>query len=405
MAFARSLSSISDEPQKFAIAVENNDATIISKTIMTRNGHRAALGDIGNKVSKMTIDPGKQVVKKEMVQPFTRLQKSKIKLSARTVDREETAVVVELVPSVDVIQVADPMDISVDKSDAFSKALLTVENIDSEDKDNPHLVTDYVNDIYHYMRKLEVKYEVKPNYLDTSEITGKMRSILIDWLCQVHHRFNLLLETLYLTVATIDRYLQICPVTRSKLQLVGVTSMLVASKYEEMYAPEVADFVYITDNAYTKTDIKDMERDILRKLDFSLGKPVCLQFLRRNSKAGKVDTRKHTLAKYLMELTITEYDMVQYLPSEIAAAALCLSIRLMDDSKWTTTLAHYSAYTEKDLQPLVQKLAQIVQKAESSKLTAVRTKFSSSKFMKISQIPQLKRPLLQQIANGGVPSS
>ena len=76
--------------------------------------------------------------------------------------------------------------------------------------------------------------------------------------------------------------------TRNKLQLVGVTAMLLASKYEEMFAPEVADFVYITDNAYTKADIREMERDILRTLNFSFGKPLCLHFLRRNSKAGQV---------------------------------------------------------------------------------------------------------------------
>lgn len=75
---------------------------------------------------------------------------------------------------------------------------------------------------------------------------------------------------------------------RNKLQLVGVTSMLIASKYEEMYAPEVADFVYITDNAYQKKDIREMEALILRTLDFSMGKPLCLHFLRRNSKAGGV---------------------------------------------------------------------------------------------------------------------
>ena len=77
---------------------------------------------------------------------------------------------------------------------------------------------------------------------------------------------------------------------RNKLQLVGVTSMWIASKYEEMYAPEVADFVYITDNAYSKQDIRDMEQLILRKLDFSMGKPLCLHFLRRDSKAGQVQT-------------------------------------------------------------------------------------------------------------------
>ena len=78
--------------------------------------------------------------------------------------------------------------------------------------------------------------------------------------------------------------------SRSKLQLVGVTSMLIASKYEEMYAPEIADFVYITDNAYSKADIRRMECLILKTLDFNLGRPLPLHFLRRNSKAGEVST-------------------------------------------------------------------------------------------------------------------
>ena len=84
--------------------------------------------------------------------------------------------------------------------------------------------------------------------------------------------------------------LQLQSVSRSKLQLVGVTAMLIASKYEEMYAPEIADFVYITDNAYSKADIRRMECLILKTLDFNLGRPLPLHFLRRNSKAGEVST-------------------------------------------------------------------------------------------------------------------
>ena len=77
-------------------------------------------------------------------------------------------------------------------------------------------------------------------------------------------------------------------VEKSKLQLVGVTAMLIASKYEEMYAPEVRDFVYITDNAYSSEEIRAMEQKMLQQLDFSLGTPLCLHFLRRDSRAGDV---------------------------------------------------------------------------------------------------------------------
>jgi hypothetical protein len=97
-----------------------------------------------------------------------------------------------------------------------------------------------------------------------------MRSILVDWLVEVHLKFKLLPETLYLTVNLIDRYLERSQIHRSKLQLVGVTAMLIACKYEEIYPPIVKDFVYITDNAYTKEEILEMEGEMLQTLDFDI---------------------------------------------------------------------------------------------------------------------------------------
>ena len=91
------------------------------------------------------------------------------------------------------------------------------------------------------------------NYMSHQpEINDKMRSILIDWLIEVHLKFKLLPETLFITVSIIDRYLEKQKVAKSKLQLVGVTALFIASKYEEIYPPEIKDFVFITDNAYSK---------------------------------------------------------------------------------------------------------------------------------------------------------
>ena len=103
-----------------------------------------------------------------------------------------------------------------------------------------------------------------------TDINDKMRAILIDWLVEVHLKFKLMPETLYLTVNLIDRFLAIKPVTRKNLQLVGVTAMLIASKYEEIWAPEVRDFVYISDKAYTREQILGMEKLMLNTLGFKV---------------------------------------------------------------------------------------------------------------------------------------
>ena len=77
-----------------------------------------------------------------------------------------------------------------------------------------------------------------PSYMSKqTDINAKMRAILIDWLVEVHLKFKLMPETLYLTINLIDRYLEKETIMRNKLQLVGVTAMFIASKYEEIYAP------------------------------------------------------------------------------------------------------------------------------------------------------------------------
>ncbi|XP_077375545.1 G2/mitotic-specific cyclin-B2 isoform X2 [Festucalex cinctus] len=283
---------------------------------------------------------------------------------------------------------------------AFSNTLVPVDDVDEQDADMPQLCSEYVKDIYKYLHHLEVEQPVRANYMQGYEITHRMRALLIDWMVQVHSRFQLLQETLYLSVAVLDRFLQIHPVSRTKLQLVGVTAMLVASKYEEMYPPLVRDCAYITDKAFTNAQILEMETLILKSLNFQLGRPLPLHFLRRASKVANADVERHTLAKYLMELTLIDYEMVHYRPSEIAAAALCLSQLLLNGLPWSTTQEHYSTYTETHLKPIMQHMAKnvVIVNGGKTKFMAVRNKYSSSKLLKISLIPQLKSALITNMA-------
>lgn len=254
--------------------------------------------------------------------------------------------------------------------------LIEVKDIDSGDKETHTMCAEYVKDIYSYLRRSERRFNPKTDYMHhQTEITEKMRMILIDWLIQVHSKFHLIQETLYLTVYILDRYLEKATVKRSELQLLGVTSMLLASKYEETFAPEIGDFVYITDNAYSKDEVQRMEQEMLEVLEYDFSDPLGLHFLRRNSKAGGMNKEKHDLAKFLMELSLISYKFVSKYPSQIAAAALFLAIKIIDSSEWTSTLEHYSGYSEQDILPVVGDLAALVLSGETAKYDAVASKY------------------------------
>jgi cyclin B len=132
---------------------------------------------------------------------------------------------------------------------------------------SPQNVAEYVQDIYGLLGRHEGHHLPRHNYMDSqADLNPKMRAILVDWLVEVHMKYKLRLETLFLTVNLIDRSLDQRQTMRQKLQLVGVAAMLIASKFEEINPPEISDFVYITDNAYTKEDILQMEVVILTDL-------------------------------------------------------------------------------------------------------------------------------------------
>ena len=143
-----------------------------------------------------------------------------------------------------------------------------------KDKYDLQFAEEYQEEIIPYLISLEYKKRINPNYmLKQNDINEKMRMILIDWLIEVHLKFKLLPETLFLTINFIDRYLQNNQTKRDKLQLIAVSSLLIACKYEEIYPPEISSFVYITDNAYKKEDILNCEIKILEDLEYDLTYP------------------------------------------------------------------------------------------------------------------------------------
>ncbi|KAL9597323.1 MAG: hypothetical protein Q9179_004309 [Wetmoreana sp. 5 TL-2023] len=229
----------------------------------------------------------------------------------------------------------------------------TAEEIDDETWDTS-MVAEYGEEIFGYMRELEIKMLPNAHYMDNqAEIQWSMRSVLMDWLVQVHHRFALLPETLFLCANYIDRFLSCKIVSLGKLQLVGATAIFVAAKYEEINCPSVQEIVYMVDGGYTVDEILKAERFMLSMLQFELGWPGPMSFLRRISKADDYDLETRTLAKYFLEITIMDERFVGSPPSFVAAGAHCLARMMLKKGNWSPAHTYYSNYTYTQLYNLV----------------------------------------------------
>ncbi|SCV03080.1 LAMI_0H05314g1_1 [Lachancea mirantina] len=259
------------------------------------------------------------------------------------------------------------------------------EDLDAEDVNDPFMVSEYVDDIFEYLHKLEIM--TLPNRHDLYKHSNirQNRDILVNWMVKIHNKFGLLPETLYLSLNVMDRFLCKELVQLEKLQLVGTACLFIGSKYEEVYSPSVKHFAYETDGACDEDEIREGEKFILKTLEFNLNYPNPMNFLRRISKADDYDIQSRTLAKYLLEISIVDFRFIGVLPSLCAAAAMFLSRKMLGKGKWDGNLMHYSGgYTREELAPvcnmIMDYLVQPVIHDEFFK------KYASRKFMKASVI-------------------
>ncbi|CAB1325605.1 unnamed protein product [Coregonus sp. 'balchen'] len=248
--------------------------------------------------------------------------------------------------------------------------------------------TEYASEIHTHLREMEVKSRPKAGYMKKQpDITNSMRAILVDWLVEVGEEYKLQNETLYLAVNYIDRFLSSMSVLRGKLQLVGTAAMLLASKFEEIYPPEVAEFVYITDDTYTKKQVLRMEHLVLKVLSFDLASPTINQFLTQYFLTQPVGSKVESLSMFLGELSLVDSDpFLKYLPSQTAAAALVLANHTITGGSWSKSLAEVTGYSLEDLMLCVEDLHQMYLNAATHAQQSVREKYKGAKYQEVSLI-------------------
>ncbi|WZY73928.1 hypothetical protein YC2023_006168 [Brassica napus] len=380
--------------------------------------NRRALGDIGNIASLPGAEeagklnrPLTRNFRAQLLENANKKEVAKNQEGVRAVQRKaRAAVVVKPTQPHEVIVISpDTNEVAKAKKNVTYSSVLNARSkaldIDSADKDNDLAAVEYVEDMYSFYKEVEVPFmnESKPQmYMQTqTEINEKMRSILVDWLVDVHVKFDLSPETLYLTINIIDRFLSLKPVPRRELQLVGVSALLIASKYEEIWPPQVNDLVYVTGNSYQSKQILVMEKTILGNLEWYLTVPTQYVFLARFIKAAVPDPEMESMVHFLAELGLMHYDALKFCPSMLAASAVYAARCFLSKTPaWTETLTFHTGYSEHELMECSKLLAFIHSRVGESKLRAVFKKYSKAERCAVALVSSpAKSPLLSSSAS------
>ncbi|KAG6687157.1 hypothetical protein I3842_11G056300 [Carya illinoinensis] len=254
-------------------------------------------------------------------------------------------------------------------------------------------VAEYVDEIYQYYWVTEVQNQSLENYMSVqTDITAHMRGILINWLIEVHFKFDLMQETLYLMVTLLDGFLSQATIKKNELQLVGLTALLLASKYEDFWHPRVKDLISISAESYRRDEMLAMERLILKKLKFRLNVATPYVFMLRFLKAAQSDTKLERLAFYLIELCLVQYEALKFKPSLLCASAIYVArCTLNMTPAWTPLLCKHARYEESQLRDCAEMILRFHKDAGTGQLRVTYEKYLKPDLSGVAAITTLDR--------------
>jgi cyclin B len=259
-------------------------------------------------------------------------------------------------------------------------------------QENISFVGEYLEEIYMNLLLEESQATIKPKfgYMDTQpEINEIMRAILIDWIIDVHLRFNLRQETLFLTIWLIDTYLSFAFVPRDKLQLLGITCLLISCKSHEIYYPQNNKLIEMTDNAYSKEEMLTMENEILKKLNFFIVCPNPIDFYNILSKMFNFEKKQYYLGNYFIESALVNYQILKYSSSVIASSCTYLVMkyyRINGYQKLYNKFIINENNPEDVIKDAAKEIYVLVDNLSKSKFKSLKKKYSLTQFENVSEI-------------------
>ena len=257
------------------------------------------------------------------------------------------------------------------KSNKYNKNNIT--------KRNTQIPYEYFNEYLEtYCREEKtLEFRIKPNFMkEQKDINCRMRAIIVNWIIEVHDRFKLLPDTLFLSIIIFDRYMSLVNnIDKKKLQLIGVTSLLIACKYEEIFSPEMRDFICILDREYEKEDLMEEENNILKLLKFEVIYPSSLRYYEILSIEFNIEEKYNKYGYYLLELCLLDCKFSIYLNAVIATTVCFIVLKLTKNITFEKFMNEHIKINEKEIMECLIDICFLIEYIDGSIYPSINKKY------------------------------
>lgn len=220
-------------------------------------------------------------------------------------------------------------------------------------------------------------------------VTKQRRAIIFDWLVELHTGYSLQPETLFLAFNLFDRFLYFCNVEKRQIQLLALTCMFIACKYEEVHVPLLSDLLYLTKSQYSRSDVFKLEKVILRSLDFELliVNPYTLLLRFHDMTTSSSNRKLLKMSQFILELCAIDYDMLEFCTSKIVLCCMILARKVLKEQDDLGKLIYGNLKIKKEfLAETMKKTQEAVMQYLATKLDGLKRKFMKNENEKVCQI-------------------
>ena len=275
---------------------------------------------------------------------------------------------------------------SYNKKKEESEIIFKIYKIKQNKKNNIFFKNEIFDEIFTnlILEEKNSHFKIENNYMkQQNDINDQMRAILVNWIIEVHYHCNFKRKTLFQTVYLIDLFSSKNIIQKINYQLLGLTCLYISAKANEVTYPTIDKFINLTDNAYKKEELLNMEIHVLKSLNFDILSSTPEEFYNILSQNFNFNRIQHHLGDYFLDSSLIDYTMLKYRYSTIALACIYIVMKFykLDGYKDIYSSKIISNdYSYKLIKECAKDLCYLVKKVSKSSLFATKDKYSSKEY-------------------------